>query len=178
MPDFQAHDTPSDHRAEQSSEKGEVVQLQYQNVLCLAGFLDQRDPAFEFASGVAHCFGGSVHVLLILDAPFRSRRGEAVRKPEKHQPLTPEIIEDASRRLSMQYRGEPHTDCFVLPGDPRIELGRYVRNHKIQLVAMCQETFLEIQKHYGNVAAEMPCPVIALATMGTDNLGLTRPQEE
>jgi len=148
----------------------------YRNILCLAGYLDQRDPASEFAFGLVSCFGGTVHVLLILDAPFRTGRGKNARGPTAPRPLTPEIIEDASERLVKQYRDEPYTRCFVLPGNTRIELARYVERHSIDLVVMCQETFLDIQRDYGNISLEMPCPVVTVATLGTHDLGFTRPE--
>jgi len=110
------------------------------------------------------------HVVLGLDSPHRVpgparpeksrlQRGASGGEPAR-LPLTPEVIGSAERHLAELYDGGVKT--MVLPGNPVIEIRRYARRHRIDLIIMGPQA-LEAERRVGERLLESaPCTLLIL----------------
>jgi nucleotide-binding universal stress UspA family protein len=116
-------------------------------VLCWVDAADEREPAFELALALARSGAGECHVVLGLDSP---------------QPLTPEAIGRAERKLAALYGGERDvpTVTMVLPGDPIAEVRRYARRHQVDLIVIGRQALAAERRLGARIADSAPCALL------------------
>jgi len=126
-------------------------------VLCWVGSSEEQEEVVKVAAALAHLGTGGIQVVMGLDSPNRFHGEGPV------DPLTPEVIGRAERRLARLY-GPIRT--MVLPGHPVVEVRRYARNHKVDLIVMGSQA-LQLEERYGErLYAHAPCPVLILVKPG------------
>ena len=125
-------------------------------VLCWVGSLEAVDRIV--AVGLALCGGrgGTCHVVIGLDCPLRDERSAG-----RQQPLTPDMIARAERKLAALYGGGVRT--MVLPGNPVTEVARYARRHRVDLLMMGEQALAVERAHGEQLLSCAPCTVLILA---------------
>lgn len=132
-------------------------------ILCWVCSTDKRDTVVPVAQALAKLGGGKCHVVMGLDAPFRT-----LPKPEHSIPLTPEIISQAKHSLAELY-GEGG-ETIVLPGKPVFEVLRYAQNVDADLIVIGEKSLILEKDCWEELAYTAPCAVMILflPTIHTD----------
>ena len=124
-------------------------------ILCWVCSAEKPDFAVPLARTLAGMHRGECHIVMSLDAPPRihSSSGRSI-------PLTPEIINEAKRKLANLYGEDVFT--LVLPGHPILEIKRYARNKHVSLIIVGEQG-LAAERDYGqSLCDDAPCAVMTL----------------
>lgn len=131
--------------------------LDVQIVLCWVGSTDEADPVVAVAQSLAAGFGARCRMIMGLVSPFRSQRSS---EQEMVEPLTPGAIAATQRRLADLYGDE--LQPIVVPGNPVVEVRRYVGAHRVDLVVLGEQA-LSVEAECGQrLADDAPCNLLIL----------------
>jgi K+-sensing histidine kinase KdpD len=138
-----------------NSNETELLENLGRRILCWVCSAEKPDSVVPLAQILARMHGGECHVVMSLDAPSRSQSPSG-----RSIPLTPEIINEAKRKLATLYGEDVFT--LVLPGHPVAEIKRYARNKHMSLIIVGEQG-LAVERDYGqSLCDNAPCTVMTL----------------
>ena len=129
------------------------------NVLCLVNSISEQEKAVGVAKSLAACSSGICKVVMCLDAPRLTSRGD--KGLGKHAPLTPEVIGKTEHKLSELYGKD--VSSMVLPGHPVTEIRRYARNNGVDLIVIGEQGMALERKYNERICDDVPCVVMMLS---------------
>ena len=159
---------PSENRgkSERARERGDAATqrpilpgLVLREILCWVGSDEKADATIQLAQNLALQSGSRCQVIMGMDTPFRRTDGSFTSSTSQ-QPLTPESIAEAQRKLVALYGPDLHP--VVVPGHPITEVRRYAANRQVDLIVLGEQA-LRVEEAYGErLADNAPCPLLIL----------------
>lgn len=148
--------------------------ISYSRVLFCTDFSEDAGMAFHHALDFAQRYGASLDILHVLHSDYKYMRyvvDEYVQSDEKEKVADTEVLKRAEKDLSARY-GEKARVCkevtfAVRVGIPFVEIVRYARENKVDLIVMGASGSSELDKQtFGstveNVARRAHCHVVAI----------------
>ena len=148
--------------------------ISYSRVLFCTDFSEDAGMAFHHALDFAQRYGASLDILHVLHSDYKYMRyvvDEYVQPDEKEKVADTEVLKRAEKDLGARY-GEKARVCkevtfAVRVGIPFVEIVRYARENKVDLIVMGASGSSELDKQsFGstveNVARRAHCHVVAI----------------
>ena len=148
--------------------------IEYKNILYCSDFSEEAEMAFHHAVDFCQRYGAKLHLLHVLHSAYKYMRhvvAEYVEPDKEEQVADDELIKQAEQDLKSKY-GSRLEKCAqavfaVRVGVPFVEIVRYAREHKVDLIVMGASGSSELNKQtFGstveNVARRAHCHVMAI----------------
>ena len=148
--------------------------LEYKNILFCTDYSEDAEIGLVYALDYAQRYKASLHILHVLDSMYRylpSEVTEGIESNKKVDTATPEVIEKVLGKIKDRYegkvRGIKDVQWVVIPGVPFVEILKYSRENRIDLIIMgAAGADSQKQSSYlstvGNVSKRAPCHVMAI----------------
>ena len=111
----------------------------FTRILVPTDFSEPSDAALEYARTVATKFGGTLHLLHVIEDPYRAAYAAEVYVPELAD-LRDDLIADAKARLDASLSAHDHSaldaTAEALIGTPAWTIVEYANGHDIDLIVM------------------------------------------
>ena len=148
--------------------------IEYKNILYCSDFSEEAEMAFHHAVDFCQRYDAKLHLLHVLHSAYKYMRhvvDEYVEPDKEEQVADDELIKQAEQDLKSKY-GSRLEKCAqavfaVRVGVPFVEIVRYAREHKVDLIVMGASGSSELNKQtFGstveNVARRAHCHVMAI----------------
>ncbi len=129
--------------------------LPCKRVLSWVHSLAEADSSVPVARALARSAAGSHQVVMCLETHPGNRPGLPGRRP-----LTPQLIGEAQARLTRLYGWRSRV--LVLPGHPLVEVRRYARNKRVDLVVLGEQALAVERAYRQRLCDDAPCAVMIL----------------
>ena len=142
----------------------------FKRILVPTDFSPPSDAALEYARDVASRFGASLHLLHIVEDPYRAAFAAEVYVPEV-EGLRDELIADSIARLSDRLRSSDLRELRATPaaviGTPAWSIIEYATAHEMDLIIMGTHgrggmSHLLMGSVAERVVRTAPCPVLTV----------------
>ena len=147
--------------------------IHYENILYCTDFSEEANMAFYHALDLAKKYEAKLYIFHVLHSPFQLRRDQVDEyvSHDQIQPVSEEILvkaqEDLERTYGSKIEGFDHYECFVRAGVPFVEIIRFAKEKKVDMIVMGAMGRSEIDRQtFGstveNVARRAHCHVVAI----------------
>lgn len=144
--------------------------IEVQKILVPIDFSEPSAKALLYGKALARIFGGSLHVLHVIETPFRQGyavEGYVAALPEFSRELEARTRAELRKQLSDSERSELRAVEVTGTGDPVSEIVRYARDQEVDIIVMGTHgrgtvTHLLLGSVAELVVRKAPCPVLTV----------------
>jgi nucleotide-binding universal stress UspA family protein len=150
--------------------------INIQRILVPTDFSEPSDEALNYAKGLAEGFGASIHLLHVLEdlaAHAWTTEVYVAALPGVHEEMERQARERLEQQLTPEERAKYRAEVVLRMGSPFVEIVRYAREQKADLVVIGTHgrgaiAHMLLGSVAERVVRKAPCPVLTVRRKGHD----------